>query len=179
MTTVHPGRTGSLAVLLSLLTMLAAVNPALGAPTQAVRGGGVVSGDLGVTSQLAFTASTSGGSFLCVMAGRSGGFPFGTWNEVLQMQVQGRVTPGSLQIDGSWSRFEGVARIHVVGKANGEVLTTTIYDVRFASTQQAGGAGEAWHLLQVPDLGLAFGPAPMLTGRITVHDWGATQLEST
>jgi hypothetical protein len=170
MTTVHSGRTMLVAVALALLAMLAALNPALAAPSPAVRGGGVVGGELGVTSQLAFTASADGGSFLCVMAGRSGGFPFGPWDEVLQMQVQGRVTPGSLEIDGSWSRFEGTARIHVVGKADGEVLITTLHDVRFVSTQQAGGAGEAWHLLEVPDLELAFGPAPMLTGRITVHD---------
>ena len=170
MTTVHSGRTTSLAVALALLAMSAALNPALAAPSPAVRGGGVVGGELGVTSQLAFTASADGGSFLCVMAGRSGGFPFGSWDEVLQMLVQGRVTPGSLEIDGPWSRFEGIARIHVVGKADGEVLTTTLYDVRFLSTQEAGGAGEAWHHLEIPDLGLAFGPAPMLTGRITIHD---------
>jgi hypothetical protein len=169
MTTVHLGRMTSPAVALALLTMLAVASPTLAVPAPAVRGGGVVGGELGVTSQLAFTASDDGGSFLCVMAGRSGGFPFGPWDAVLQMQVQGRVTPGSLEIDGAWSRFEGIARIHVVGKADGEVLTTTLYDVRFVSTQQAGGAGEAWHLLEVPDLGLAFGPAPMQTGRITVH----------
>jgi hypothetical protein len=170
MTTVHPGRMMSLAVALALLTMLAAVSPTLAVPAPAVRGGGVVGGELGVTSQLAFTASIDGGSFLCVMAGRSGGFPFEPWDEVLQMQVQGRVTPGSLEIAGSWSRFEGTARIHVVGKADGEVVTATLHDVHFVSTQQAGGAGEAWHELKVPDLELVFGPAPMLTGRITVQD---------
>ena len=45
----------------------------------AVRGGGVVEGPLLTTSQLGFNATSSGGSFLCVMAGRSGGFQFGPW----------------------------------------------------------------------------------------------------
>src|SRR5438876_3007863 len=64
----------------------------------AVRGGGVVDGQPGMTSQLGFTATSSGGSFLCVMAGRSGGFQFASWQSIQQMQVQGRVTPGSLSI---------------------------------------------------------------------------------
>ena len=63
----------------------------------AVRGGGVVDGARGTTSQLGFTATSSGGSFLCVMAGRSGGFPFGPWQSIQQMHVQGQVTPGSLR----------------------------------------------------------------------------------
>src|SRR5205807_10515243 len=63
-----------------------------------VSGGGVVYGDLGMKSQLGFTASSSGGQFLCVMAGRSGGFPFGPWSDIQQMHVQGNVTPGSLSI---------------------------------------------------------------------------------
>src|SRR2546428_11371410 len=78
----------------------------------AVRGGGVVDGPLGTTSQLAFTATTSGGSFLCVMAGRSGGFPFFPWSNIQQMLVQGRVTPGSLSITGGVATFSGTATIH-------------------------------------------------------------------
>ena len=149
---------------------LTAAAPVAAAPAPAVRGGGVVDGPLGVTSQLGFTASTNGGSFLCVMAGRSGGFPFGPWDAISQMQVQGRVTPGTLEIDGAWSRFEGVAKIHVVGVAGGDMLKATLLDVRFVSTQHAGGAGVAWHLLEVPDLGLTFGPAPMASGHISIRE---------
>lgn len=145
-------------------------NPVAAAPAPAVRGGGVVDGALGVTSQLGFTASTNGGSFLCVMAGRSGGFRFEPWEEILQMQVQGRVTPGTLDIRGSWSRFEGTARIHVVGVADGEVLTVTLHDVRFVSIQEAGGAGVASHELVVPDLGLRFGPEKMASGHISIWE---------
>ena len=160
-----------LAVPIALAALfLTAVVPAAAAPAPAVRGGGVVDGPLGGTSQLGFTASTNGGSFLCVMAGRSGGFPFGPWDEIRQMQVQGRVSPGTLEIDGAWSRFEGVAKIHVVGVSGGEVLKATLFDVRFVSTQGAGGAGVAWHLLEVPDLSLTFGPAPMASGHISIRE---------
>ena len=166
-----PGRRWAFAVAIALaaLWLMAAV-PVAAAPAPAVRGGGVVDGPLGVTSQLGFTATTNGGSFLCVMAGRSGGFPFGPWDEIRQMQVQGRVTPGTLEVDGAWSRFEGVAKIHVVGVSGGEVLKATLLDVRFVSTQGAGGAGVAWHLLEVPDLALTFGPAPMASGHISIWD---------
>src|SRR2546428_10662611 len=80
-------------------------------------GGGIVDGALGTTSQLGFTASSSGGEFLCVMAGRSGGFPFGPWASIAQMHVQGDITAGSLNIaaDGS-ATFSGTATIHVVGQ---------------------------------------------------------------
>ena len=79
-------------------------------------GGGVVDGPLGLTSQLGFGATSMGGSFQCVMAGRSGGFPFGPWNQVLQMEVHGEVTPGSLTInsDGS-ATFSGKAFVQVMG----------------------------------------------------------------
>src|SRR2546428_12942558 len=79
-----------------------------------VSGGGIVDGDLGTTSQLGFTASSSGGEFLCVMAGRSGGFPFGPWASIQQMRVKGTVRAGSLSIaaDGS-ATFSGTATIHV------------------------------------------------------------------
>lgn len=133
----------------------------------AVRGGGVVDGPLGVTSQLGFTATNSGGSFLCVMAGRSGGFPFGPWDNIQQMQVQGRVTPGSLSISGDVATFRGTAKIHVVGTTSTGRLKVTMLDVPFVSTQAAGGAGVAWHLLEVSGVG-AFGPENMKTGRITI-----------
>src|SRR2546428_8939347 len=81
----------------------------------AVRRGGVVGGPLGTTSQLGFNATSSGGSFLCVMAGRSGGFEFGPWKSVQQMHVQGRVTPGSLSISGGVATFSGTATIHALG----------------------------------------------------------------
>jgi hypothetical protein len=134
----------------------------------AVRGGGVVDGPLGSTSQLAFTATSSGGSFLCVMAGRSGGFPFGPWQSIQQMDVKGRVTPGSLSITAGVATFSGSATIHVIGKtSSGGIFATTLYDVPFASTQSAGGAGVAWHLLQVTGVG-AFGPEKMKTGHISI-----------
>src|SRR5215813_13359861 len=78
-------------------------------------GGGIVDGPLGLTSQLGFGATSAGGSFQCVMAGRSGGFPFGPWSEVLQMEVHGDITPGSLTIhpDGS-ATFGGKALVAVV-----------------------------------------------------------------
>ena len=149
-------------------TALVALAPsAVASSGPAVRGGGVVDGPLGMTSQLGFTASSSGGSFLCVMAGRSGGFPFGPWENIQQMQVQGRVTPGSLSITGDVATFSGTARIHVVGTTSSGRLAMTLSDVPFVSTQAAGGAGVAWHLLEVSGVG-AFGPEKMKTGRITI-----------
>jgi hypothetical protein len=168
----RPGRL-ALALPMVLAAMLFAATSVVAAPGPAVRGGGVVDGPLGLTSQLGFTATNKGGSFLCVMAGRSGGFRFGEWDKILQMQVQGRVTPGTLEINGSWSRFEGVAKIHVVGMAGGEVVTATMHDIGFVSTQGAGGAGVAWHILELPDLGLSFGApdgALMKSGQITIWE---------
>jgi hypothetical protein len=101
------------------------------------------------------------------MAGRSGGFAFGPWQSVQQMQVEGRVTPGSLSITAGVATFSGSATIHVIGKTSTGVFKTTLSNVPFVSTQAAGGAGVAWHLLQVSGVG-AFGPAPMKTGHITI-----------
>ena len=131
-------------------------------------GGGVVAGPLGLTSQLGFSATTAGGSFQCVMAGRSGGFPFGPWSQVLQMEVHGDVAPGSLTInpDGS-ATFGGKAFVHVVGRgADGKILKAVFSDVDYSTTHSAGGPGEATHELSV--LGLVFGPAPLKNGRITI-----------
>ena len=133
----------------------------------AVRGGGVVEGALGTTSQLGFTATSSGGSFLCVMAGRSGGFPFGPWQNIQQMHVQGRVTPGSLSIAGGVATFSGTATIHVVGTTSTGRLDMTLSNVPFVSTQAAGGAGVAWHRLDVSGVGV-FGPGKMATGHISI-----------
>ena len=153
---------------LLLATSLVTLAPSAAASTgPAVRGGGVVDGPLGTTSQLAFTATSSGGSFLCVMAGRSGGFPFGPWSNIQQMLVQGRVTPGSLSITGGVATFSGTATIHVIGTTSTGRLAVTMSDVPFVSTQSAGGAGVAWHLLEVSGVG-AFGPGPMKTGHITI-----------
>ena len=69
------------------------------------------------------------------------------------MHVEGRVTPGSLQITGNFSRFEGAATIHVVGTSASGILNVTLRDMHFISTQGAGGAGVAWHLLEVPGVG--------------------------
>jgi hypothetical protein len=114
-----------------------------------VSGGGIVGGDLGTTSQLGFNASSSGGEFLCVMAGRSGGFPFGPWDSITQMRVQGPVDAGSLSISGGVASFSGTAMIHVVGRTGtGDVLTATV-TVFFTSRQTAGGAGVATHRLEV------------------------------
>src|SRR5439155_3203699 len=97
---------------LVVATALLALAPSAAASSgPAVRGGGVVDGPLGTTSQLGFTATSSGGSFLCVMAGRSGGFPFGPWLHIQQMHVEGRVTPGSLSISGGVATFSGTATI--------------------------------------------------------------------
>ena len=149
------------------VALIALPPSAVASPGAAVRGGGVVSGPLGTTSQLGFTATTSGGSFLCVMAGRSGGFPFGPWQSVQQMHVQGRVTPGSLSVTAGVATFSGTATIHVIGKTSTGMFATTLYDMPFTSTQAAGGAGVAWHLLEVSGVG-AFGPASMKTGHITI-----------
>ena len=136
-----------------------------------VSGGGIVDGALGTTSQLGFTASSMGGEFLCVMAGRSGGFPFGPWASVQQMRVLGNVTAGSLSIaaDGS-ATFSGKATIHVVGKTeSGQVLTMTLTDIAYTSWQTAGGAGVAQHKLNVDVPGGTFGPAFLRSGHITIH----------
>ncbi|HEY3090307.1 MAG TPA: hypothetical protein VGJ59_19830 [Jatrophihabitantaceae bacterium] len=154
------------------LTLFAVVGPAaLAAPGPAVSGGGVVSGPLGTTSQLGITASDAGGHLLCVMAGRSGGFPFGPWQAIQQMNVSGPVTPGTLQVTGDVSSFAGVATIHVVGTtATGAELITTLTGVPFVSSQRAGGAGVAWHELDVslPGGAVSFGPEVMASGHINV-----------
>ena len=141
------------------------------ASDSSVVGGGVVDGPLGLTSQLGFGATSVGGSFQCVMAGRSGGFPFGPWSQVLQMEVHGDVTPGSLTInpDGS-ATFTGKARVQVVGRdADGKILKAVFTDVEYRTTHSAGGPGSATHELEVLGLGLAFGPVPLKRGRITIH----------
>jgi len=137
-------------------------------------GGGIVAGDLGTTSQLGFTASSSGGHFLCVMAGRSGGFPFGPWASVSQMRVAGSVS-GPVTQSGAVASFSGTATIHVVGKTStGEVLTATVPNVPYTSRQTAGGAGVATHRLEVvlPGFGpMAFpavGMAPLSAGHISI-----------
>ncbi len=138
--------------------------------TARVVGGGIVDGPLGLTSQLGIGATSAGGSFQCVMAGRSGGFPFGPWSEVLQMEVHGNVTPGSLTInsDGS-ATFSGKARVQVVGRdATGKILRAVYSDVDYNTTHTAGGAGVATHQLNVVGLGLVFGPTPLKRGRITI-----------
>ena len=141
-----------------------------------VSGGGIVDGDLGTTSQLGFTASSSGGEFLCVMAGRSGGFPFGPWASVAQMQVKGSVS-GPVTVSGGVASFSGTATVHVVGKtAAGDVLTATIPNVPYTSRQTAGGAGVAMHRLEVvlPGIGAMSFPsglgtmAPLRSGHITI-----------
>jgi hypothetical protein len=160
-------RVRHLAPLLLGATLMALAPSAAASSGPAVRGGGVVDGPPGTTSQLGFTATGSGGSFLCVMAGRSGGFPFGPWETIQQMQVQGRVTPGSLSITGDVATFSGTAKIHVVGTTATGRLAITMSDVPFVSTQAAGGAGVAWHLLEVSGVG-SFGPAAMKTGQISI-----------
>jgi len=153
--------------LLMSAALIALPPSAVASSGAAVRGGGVVEGPRGTTSQLGFTATSSGGSFLCVMAGRSGGFPFGPWQSVQQMHVEGRVTPGSLSITGGVATFHGIATIHVIGKTADGQFATTLTNVPFISTQAAGDAGVAWHLLDVPGIG-AFGPAKLKTGHITI-----------
>lgn len=139
-----------------------------------VSGGGIVSGDIGTTSQLGFNASSTGGEFLCVMAGRSGGFPFGPWASIQQMRVQGSVA-GPVTVSGGVSMFSGTATIHVVGTTpSGDVLTATVPDVPFTSRQTAGGAGVATHRLEVT-LGAsvvsfpAVGMATLSAGHITIR----------
>jgi len=138
--------------------------------TASVVGGGIVDGPLGLTSQLGIGATSAGGSFQCVMAGRSGGFPFGPWSQVLQMEVHGDVTPGSLTInsDGS-ATFSGKAHVQVVGRdAAGKILRADFSDIDYNTTHTAGGAGVATHQLNVVGLGLVFGPTPLKSGRITI-----------
>jgi hypothetical protein len=155
--------------------MLIASQP-VAASSPSVSGGGTVDGPLGTTSQLGFNASASGGDFLCVMAGRSGGFPFGPWASVQQMHVNGPVAAGSLTISGGVASFSGKATIHVVGKtSSGDVMTATVTDVPFTSRQTAGGAGVATHRLEVilPGIGLVAFPAipamaPLRSGHITI-----------
>jgi hypothetical protein len=140
-----------------------------GASGPSAVGGGVVDGPLGLTSQLGFGANSAGGSFQCVMAGRSRGFPFGPWSEVLQMEVHGDVTPGSLTInlDGS-ATFSGKALVQVVGRdANGKILKAVFTDTDYSTTHEAGGPGVATHELEV--LGLVFGPAPLKRGNIEIN----------
>jgi hypothetical protein len=166
----HLGARALIVVAFAISTFVASQSLAYASDPR-VSGGGVVDGSLGTTSQLGFTASSSGGAFLCVMAGRSGGFPFGPWASVQQMRVLGNVTPGSLSFaaDGS-ATFSGTATIHVVGKTDtGEVLTMTLTDVAYTSWQTAGGAGVAQHKLNVDVPGGTFGPAFLRSGHITIR----------
>ncbi len=152
-----------------LLGLLLALGPvsAAAATGPSVRGGGVVDGPVGTTSQLGFTATSAGGRFLCVMAGRSGGFPFGQWTSLRQMLVQGRVTPGTLVITGGVATFKGLATIHLVGRTASGLAAATLDNVSFVSTQRAGGAGVGWHRLDLPGLP-PIGPAFLRSGRITI-----------
>jgi hypothetical protein len=149
--------------------LLAAQASALASVGPSVNGGGVVGGPPGVTSQLGMHASATGGNFLCIMAGRSGGFPFGPWASISQMQVQGSVTPGTLTVTGSSSTFTGLAMVHVVGKTpSGDVLTMTFPNVPYVSSQGAGGAGVAWHWLQIPAFGIDTGISALKSGHISI-----------
>src|SRR2546427_5531107 len=167
-------RTRAVIVAAFAITLLLASQSVAYASGPSVSGGGIVDGALGTTSQLGFSASSSGGEFLCVMAGRSGGFPFGPWASVQQMHVQGPVTPGTLSVSGVIASFSGTATIHVVGKtATGDVLTATVPNVPFTSRQTAGGAGVATHRLEVtlPSGPLSFpaiGMAPLRSGHIRI-----------
>jgi hypothetical protein len=166
----HSGARALIVAAFAISTLLASQSVAYASDPR-VSGGGVVDGSLGTTSQLGFTASSSGGEFLCVMAGRSGGFPFGPWASVQQMRVLGNVTAGSLSFaaDGS-ATFSGTATIHVVGKTDtGEVLTMTLTDIAYTSWQTAGGAGVAQHKLNVDVPGGTFGPAFLSSGHITIR----------
>jgi len=166
----HLGSRAVIVAAFAISTLLASQSAAF-ASGPGVSGGGVVDGDLGTTSQLGFTTSSSGGHFLCVMAGRSGGFPFGPWASIQQMHVEGNVTAGSLSIavDGS-ATFSGTATIHVVGKTDsGEVLTATLTGIAYTSWQTAGGAGVARHKLNVDVPGGTFGPAFLRSGHITIR----------
>ena len=170
----HVGRQILVVFTLALSSVLASQSIAY-ASGVSVSGGGVVSGDLGTTSQLGFTASSSGGEFLCVMAGRSGGFSFGPWASIAQMRVHGTVI-GPVTISGGVASFSGTATIHVVGRSleSGDILTATVPNVPFTSLQTAGGAGVATHRLEVtldgsvvafPDLSAqADGTETVLTG---------------
>ena len=154
--------------LVSIAVLLNGSRSVLRAADASAVGGGIVDGPLGLTSQLGFGATTAGGSFQCVMAGRSSGFAFGPWSQVLQMEVHGDVTPGSLTInpDGS-ATFGGKAFVQVMGTgADGKVLRAVFSDVDYRTTHVGGGPGEAIHQLTV--LGLVFGPAPLKKGRITI-----------
>jgi hypothetical protein len=168
---------GTRAVVLAAfaVTMLLASQTVAYASDPRVSGGGVVDGALGTTSQLGFTASSSGGEFLCVMAGRSGGFPFGPWASVAQMQVKGSVS-GGVTVVGGVASFSGTATIHVVGKTSaGDVMTATVPNVPYTSRQTAGGSGVATHRLEVilPGFGpMAFpavGMAPLRAGHISIR----------
>src|SRR5438876_10811428 len=115
------------------ITALLASQSVAYASGPSVSGGGIVAGDLGTTSQLGFTASSSGGEFLCVMAGRSGGFPFGPWASVQQMRVLGSVS-SPVSLSGGIASFGGTATIHVVGTAlTGGVLAMTVPNVPYTS----------------------------------------------
>lgn len=167
------GRRAVIVAAFAISTLLASQSVAYASDPR-VSGGGIVDGPLGTTSQLGFTASSSGGHFLCVMAGRSGGFPFGPWASVAQMQVKGSVS-GPVTVSGGVASFSGTATIHVVGKtAAGDVMTATVPNVPYTSRQTAGGAGVATHRLEVilPGLGpIAFpaiGMAPLRSGHITI-----------
>lgn len=168
------GRRAVLSIGVTIIVLFAAQSTAI-ASSPSVSGGGVVDGALGTTSQLGFNASSAGGQFLCVMAGRSGGFPFGPWDSIQQMRVEGPVEPASLSVSGGVASFSGTATVHVVGRTvTGDVMTATV-TVSYTSRQTAGGAGVATHRLEVtfqdgshvsfPGLGME----PLRSGHITIN----------
>ena len=158
------------AVLASVCLLMLRMGAVGRASNASAVGGGIVGGPLGLTSTLGFGATEAGGSFQCVMAGRSGGFSFGPWSEVLQMEVHGDITPGSLTIDANGSAtFSGKAHVQVVGRdSTGKILTAVFNDVDYNTTHTAGGAGVATHQLNVVGLGLFFPTAVLESGHITI-----------
>ena len=168
--------TRALILVALVLSALLASQSVAYASDPSVSGGGIVDGAVGTTSQLGFNASSSGGQFLCVMAGRSGGFAFGPWASIQQMRVEGSVAAGSLIFSGGIASFSGTATIHVVGMTpSGDVMTATVPIVPFTSRQTAGGAGVATHRLEVqlPSGLVAFPAIPAMarlrSGHITIR----------
>jgi hypothetical protein len=154
--------------LVSVALLLIGSRSFLRAADASAVGGGMVDGPPGLTPQLGFGATSAGGSFQCGIAGRSGGFAFGPWSQVLQMEVHGDATPGSLSINLEGSAvFEGKAFVQVMGRgADGKIVKAVFNDVDYSTTHTGGGPGEATHQLNV--LGLVFGPAPLKQRRITI-----------
>jgi hypothetical protein len=96
-------------------------------------------------SDFGFAVTTSGGTFVCSMAGPlTGGF-----KGLKVMTVEGPVTKGTLKVQRNGATFTGRATVVLVPGMNKESVQI-ISNVPYSVTVGLGGAGKAWLEMRVP-----------------------------